>query len=109
MRSEPAFAWSLKGLCYQNGGRRGEARTQSEPIGCASEKEHAIGADRLRERERARNRSRSAARARKSMQSEPNGCTIEKNYAIGAGKLLLLFHTKRLQAFLITKAVHMQK
>ncbi|KAJ8730591.1 hypothetical protein PYW08_002004 [Mythimna loreyi] len=43
MRSEPAFAWSLKGLCYQNGGRRGEARTQSEPIGCASEKEHPIG------------------------------------------------------------------
>ncbi|CAH2062577.1 unnamed protein product, partial [Iphiclides podalirius] len=34
------------------------AGTQSEPIGYAIEKEHAIGAHRLRERERARKRSR---------------------------------------------------
>ncbi|CAG5037368.1 unnamed protein product [Parnassius apollo] len=85
------------------------AGTQSEPIGYAIEKEHAIGAHRLRERERARNRSRQAAQARKSTQSEPIGCASGKEHASGAGRLLLLLHTKRVQAFLMTKKVQMQK
>uniref|UniRef100_A0A2H1W0R5 SFRICE_023653 n=1 Tax=Spodoptera frugiperda TaxID=7108 RepID=A0A2H1W0R5_SPOFR len=61
--------------------------TQSESIGCASNKGHTIGADRLRERERARDRSRSATRARKSTRSEPIGYTGEKEHAIGADQL----------------------
>ncbi|CAG4993770.1 unnamed protein product [Parnassius apollo] len=61
------------------------AGTQSEPIGYAIEKEHAIGAHRLRERERARKRSRSAPfitshEARSGIFNDKKGANAKINF-----------------------------